>query len=336
MCYSAKVRADYKAYVKEFGAVLSLPEYVREYWEQMGDEWVRKMPSAFRAWFRGPGDAAKAEIAELIDGWTHRQIPEWEAELAKQVERLAVNEGKLQRKVTKTAQEEVRKATAKIEAATAMLQLLAKPNTAAETARIFPQSIAPIIVWENGRRVVKMMRFQCRAARRPSTSDWVFEGPSKRKRMSGTYNARRDNLERYWKGQFGYTHGIVLAECFYEHVWRHEAEGRELRPGEEKEDVILEFRPDNGQLLHIACLWSHWSGAGAGEPGEPDLESFAFITDDPPPEVAAAGHDRCIIPISPDSIDAWLNPDPANLAAMHAILDARDRPYYEHDLAAAA
>lgn len=151
--------------------VIILPEYVREYWDQMGDEWVRKMPSAFRAWFRDPGDAAKAEIAELIEGWTVRQIPDWEAELAKQVERLAVNEAKLQRKVTKTAQEEVRKATDKIAAATATLQMLAKPNTAAETARIFPQSISPIIVWENGRRVVKMMRFQCRAARRPLKSD---------------------------------------------------------------------------------------------------------------------------------------------------------------------
>ena len=64
------------------------------------------------------------------------------------------------------------------------------------------------------------------------------------------------------------------------------------------------------------------------------LLSFAAITDEPPPEVAAAGHDRCIIPIRPENIDAWLNPDPKNLDAMYAILDDRDRPYYEHRLAA--
>jgi hypothetical protein len=50
--------------------------------------------------------------------------------------------------------------------------------------------------------------------------------------------------------------------------------------------------------------------------------------------VAAAGHDRCIVPIKEEHVEAWLNPDPGNLAAMHAILEDRARPYYEHRLAA--
>ena len=37
--------------------------------------------------------------------------------------------------------------------------------------------------------------------------------------------------------------------------------------------------------------------------GEPDLLSFAAITDEPPPEVAAAGHDRCIIPLPESALD---------------------------------
>ena len=68
--------------------------------------------------------------------------------------------------------------------------------------------------------------------------------------------------------------------------------------------------------------------------GEPDLLSFAAITDDPPPEIAAAGHDRCIIPIKAENVAAWLNPDPKYLTAQYAILDDRERPYYEHRLAA--
>ena len=48
----------------------------------------------------------------------------------------------------------------------------------------------------------------------------------------------------------------------------------------------------------------------------------------------AAGHDRCIIPIKPENIEAWLNPGASNLDAMYAILDDKDRPYYEHKLAA--
>ena len=34
------------------------------------------------------------------------------------------------------------------------------------------------------------------------------------------------------------------------------------------------------------------------------------------------------------AIDAWLNPDRNDLGALYAILDDRDRPYYEHRLAA--
>jgi putative SOS response-associated peptidase YedK len=106
-------------------------------------------------------------------------------------------------------------------------------------------------------------------------------------------------------------------------------EGRELAPGEKEENVILEFRPQQTQDMLVACLWSHWTGTG-----EPDLLSFAAITDAPPAEVAAAGHDRCINPIKPEYVDAWLNPDPKNLAAQQAILEDRERPCYEHRMAA--
>ncbi len=93
-------------------------------------------------------------------------------------------------------------------------------------------------------------------------------------------------------------------------------------------NVVLEFRPQPKQEMLVACLWSHW------EEGEEELNSFAAITDEPSPEIAAAGHDRCIIPIKPENVDAWLNPDPKNLEAQYAILDDRARPYYEHRLAA--
>lgn len=142
-------------------------------------------------------------------------------------------------------------------------------------------------------------------------------------------NARRDNLEKFWRGQFGRSHGILLASAFYENVARHAMEHRELGPDEKPENVVLEFKPNTGQDMLVACLWSHWT-----REGEPDLLSFAAITDEPPAEVAAAGHDRCIIPIRPEHVDAWLNPDPKNLKALYDILDDREPMYYEHRLAA--
>ena len=94
---------------------------------------------------------------------------------------------------------------------------------------------------------------------------------------------------------------------------------------------MLEFVPRTGEQMLIACLWSHWTDPKGQEP---DLLSFAAVTDDPEPEVAAAGHDRTIINIKPEHVDAWLNPDPANLQALYAIFDDKRHPYYEHRIAA--
>ena len=94
---------------------------------------------------------------------------------------------------------------------------------------------------------------------------------------------------------------------------------------------VLEFAPRTGEPMYIACLWSEWRDPGGREP---DLLSFAAITDEPEPEVAATGHDRTIINIRPEYLDAWLNPDPRDLAGLHAILHDRRHPYYEHRIAA--
>ena len=121
----------------------------------------------------------------------------------------------------------------------------------------------------------------------------------------------------------------MLASAFYENVKLHRMEGRELAEGEKEENVVLEFKPDGLDEMWVACVWSRWTA-----PGQPSLLSFAAITDEPPPEVAAAGHDRCIIPLKRENVMDWLTPQKSNLAAMHAILDDRERPYYEHRLAA--
>ncbi len=62
--------------------------------------------------------------------------------------------------------------------------------------------------------------------------------------------------------------------------------------------------------------------------------SLVAITDDPEPEVAAAGHGRTIINIRPEHLAAWLNPDPTNLAALYRIFDDKRHPFYGHTLAA--
>lgn len=88
----------------------------------------------------------------------------------------------------------------------------------------------------------------------------------------------------------------------------------------------LQFRPLTGETMLIPCLYSHGTDP---ENKEPDLWSFAAITDEPEPEVAAAGHDRTVVNIKPEHADAWLNPDPENLDALFAIFDDKRHPFYE-------
>ncbi|TCW78745.1 hypothetical protein C5O80_31085 [Burkholderia sp. SRS-46] len=54
---------------------------------------------------------------------------------------------------------------------------------------------------------------------------------------------------------------------------------------------------------------------------------FAAIADDPPAEVAAASHDRCIVPVKSSNVDAWLAPDPSRRTELREILVDRERPY---------
>ena len=54
MCYSAQIRADYKRFFREFGAVLSLRAFAKLYYERQGNPKI-KIPKAV--------DAAQVENA---------------------------------------------------------------------------------------------------------------------------------------------------------------------------------------------------------------------------------------------------------------------------------
>ena len=320
MCYSALVWADYRRYVRAFGAELNIAEFYDIFWRRTKSNPKINIPKSMEAAFAEPKNELERQIKGLIDEFAAGRALKLQQELFKQRTRLADLQRVLSVRSTKAAAEGKRIATDKIEWVLGKLSDLERTEPTDEDSRIFPAHYAPVMVIEDGKRVIKPMRYHCRPAGKPALHD---------ARFPGTYNARRDSLERFWKDQFGYSHGLLVTNAFYENVNRHRVEGRELRPHEKEENVILEFRPRPPQDMLVACLWSKWTG-----PGEPDLISFAAITDEPPSEVFAAGHDRCIIPIRPENIDAWLSPDPKNLAAQYAILDDRERPYYEHRMAA--
>ena len=318
MCYSAQIAAEHKKYERELGVTIDIQRYVELYWDKANGAPV-KTPKAMDDAFLAPRNADEQSIRDAVLAHRAEQATALQQEMFAQAKRLADAERKLRTKPTKAATESQRIARTKIDRAKARMADLTRTELLDRDSRIFPGVYAHVLVMEEGRRVLKPMRYQCRPCGKPAAYD---------RKYPGTYNARRDNLEGFWRGQFGVTHGIVVMDAFFENVARHAVEGRELGHDEVEQSVVLEFHAQSRRPMFAACLWSHWQS-----PGQPDLLSFAAITDEPPPEIAAAGHDRCIIPIKPENIDAWLDPR-QRLADMHALLDDRDRPYYEHRLAA--
>jgi putative SOS response-associated peptidase YedK len=175
---------------------------------------------------------------------------------------------------------------------------------------------AGVIIRQDGQNLLTPMRYFCRPAGKPAFYD---------KKFPGLYNARRDNLTKFWSGQFGSHHALMVVESFFENVRLHVMEHRELAPGEAERNVVLQFTPEPPQPLSIACLWSRWT-----DPQQPDLLGFAAITDEPPADVAAAGHDRCIVSLRPQHVAAWLAPEGRSSAELMALLDDRAPPGFQH------
>ena len=272
MCYSAQVQADYKKYATMFDASLSIREFYEIFYRRGLDPKI-KIPKAVEASFAHPQPDDERAIQAVIGEYKDQQAAKFEEELFKQRKRLADAERTLQSKSTKKAQDDQRISSEKIRQLMGRHADLKRTELFDRDSRMFPGSYVPVMIWEDGKRVIKLMRYGCRQEGKPAFYDVKYPG---------TYNARRDNLQGFWKNQFGHAHGLIVVNAFYENVSRHKAEGRELAPGEDPENLVLEFRPRPTQDMLVACLWSKWTS-----PGEPDLFSFAAITDEPPPEVAA-------------------------------------------------
>lgn len=304
MCYSAQVCEAYSEYCDRFGADIDIETFARLYGMKLHDNRI-KTPPGMDAAFAADTRDDLLPIRAAIEQSRQLQIGKLGQEIVAQRERLTKAELALRTKPTKKAQDDQRIATTRIERAQEKLADLQRVNAPRGDGRMYPGYFVPVLIMEDGRKMVRPMRYQCRIAGSPENFDTRFPG---------TYNARLDSLDGFWRKQFGYTHGVAIVTAFYEYVT--DAQGNKC---------VLEFKPSDGRSMYVACLWSHWTA-----PGKDDLYSFAFITDAPPADVLAAGHDRCIIPLKPAHIDAWLHPDPRDLDTLYGILDDRERPAFIH------
>ena len=318
MCYSAMIEERLKEYERYFNAQIEWSTFETLFAQRLIDGSI-KIPKAVELNFLNPVVHAEQRIRNLIDQYHVAKESEWQQEIFKQKKRLADAERTLKAKETKQALNDQRIATNKIDALINRLNDIKRSTFENRDARIFPFNYAPIVINENGANKIILARYHCRQAGKPVSIDRQFDG---------LYNARRDNLEKFWKTQFTHHHAIMLINSFWENVSLHHYEHRELKEGEAAKNIVLHFNPNPPQLMAVACLWSHWEG----KEGEP-LNSFAAITDEPPPEIAAAGHDRVVITLKHDYVNSWLlgGQDAANYYQM---FDDRERPLFEHRRAA--
>lgn len=309
MCYSAQVQQAYLTYLKRTGAEMDLDQFLEIFGARVSDSSIR-IPRAVERWFDSPANDKESRIKSCIDQYRSAEISRLEKEIFAQKKRLADAGRALSAKPTKAAAESKRIAGNKIEQALTRLERIKTEKPHPAEARIFPLHYAPIVMQAGDRRVLRLARYHCR---KPGELESVD------RRLPGLYNARRDSLGKYWRELFGRTHAVMLVESFFENVDR---EGR---------NQVLHFVPRPAGTLLIACLASEWRDKEGGAP----LLSFAAITDEPPPEVAAAGHDRMIVSLRQENLDAWLKPAGRSAQELDALLADRESPYYEHEVMAA-
>jgi putative SOS response-associated peptidase YedK len=321
MCYSAQVIQMARKLSRQLGIRMDYEEVERLFFRRLDDATLN-ISRGFEANFDVPASDQERRIKDAIDEHRSRTAAKFEKDLFSQKTRLANAQRSLCTKDTKKAREDVRIATAKIATLSTKLSDLRSSDLKPDDNRIFPMVYAGVIVNKDGQNMLTPMRYFCRPAGKPAFYDRQFPG---------LYNARRDNLEKFWGEQFGSHHAIMVVESFFENVKLHTMEHRELQTGEEERNVVLQFKPQPAQTMYIACLWSRWTA-----PQESDVLGFAAITDEPPPDIAAAGHDRCIINLKPEHVETWLTPQGRSREELQTILSDRAVPVFQHEALEAA
>lgn len=319
MCYSALARQDFHVLARRYGAQIALDMFADLFRRRRDSEDI-KLSRALERNFDNPSSPLERQIKADIEAYRAQQVSKWERDLFTQKKRLADAERSLQAKETKKAREDVRIASNKIQTYVDRLADLRRTEPKEDDSRIFPMTYTPMIAAIDGRLQIVPMRYTCRLAGKPANYD---------ARYPGAYNARRDNLSGFWNAVYGRNHAIMVINGFFENVPRHLYEKRELKPDEKPTNMVLQFNPRPAIEMLVACVWDHWKG-----PGAPDLWSFAAVTDEPPPEIAATGHQRCIIVLRDENVREWLSPRGVSRERLQAILSDREVPYYEHRIAA--
>jgi putative SOS response-associated peptidase YedK len=308
MCYSAMIEADLRTLERRFGAQVDWDNF-EEAFDIRSTYPGAMIPSGIDSYLIQSAETpqqkrlakmAKAHYQEEIDKFS-KKLKKFEQDV-KDLEIKIKNGSK-----AKGLEEKLEKRRETVEWHKEKISYYEKIEEQG-APRVFPNFYAPVIIKEKNQHLIRLMRYHLCPKNGKELTPFQYN----------LFNARKDRLldSRTWKPIFGKQHAIFPFYRFYESV-----------EGEKGEAKIIYFEPDNKELMWSAAIFEK------SQKEEKTLWSFAAITDEPPPEVAATGHDRCPVFIAEDHFQQWLSPEKTSATELLLLLDSRVPTVYKHQAA---
>lgn len=307
MCYSAMIEADLRKLQKKFNVKIDWESFDEAYNIRMKYDQAM-IPSGLDSYIiKNAETPLQKRLAKMAKEHYKGEIEKFSAKLKKYEQDVLDFEAKL--KAGSKAKDLKTKLEKRRETVEWHKEKIDYYERIEETGapRVFPNFYAPVIIKDGKEELIRLMRYHLCPKNGKELNAFQYN----------LFNARRDKLleSRTWKPVFGKKHAIFPFLRFYESV--------EGKNGEAK---IIYFEPRDQDIMWSAAIYEESKIA----PGL--IRSFAAITDEPPPEVSAAGHDRCPVFLSEDKFERWLEPQESPLELVE-LLTSVVPAYFEHTAA---
>lgn len=308
MCYSAMIEADLRKLEKQFGVKVDWSSFdeafnIRSQYQQA------MIPSAIDSYIiQNAETPLQKRLAKMAKSHYQDEIEKFSKKLKKFENDVKEFESKLKSgSKIKDLENKLEKRRATVEWHKEKIDYYKKIEEQG-APRVFPNFYAPVIIQDGKDKLLRMMRYHICPKNGKELNAFKYN----------LFNARKDRLldSRTWKPVFGKQHGIFPFYRFYESV-----------PGENGEAKIIYFEPKDQEIMWAASIFEE----AKIESGL--LRSFAAVTDDPPPEVAATGHDRCPVFIKENNFKIWLEPKGHAKEELVELLGSTVSTYFQHKAA---
>lgn len=308
MCYSAMIEADMRKLERQFGVKVDWTSFeeafnIRAKYDQA------MIPSGLDSYIiQNAETPLQKRLAKMAKEHYKAEIEKFSTKLKKYEQDVKDFEAKLKSgSKVKDLAEKLEKRRATVQWHKEKVEYYEKIEETG-APRVFPNFYAPVIIKDGKEQLIRLMRYHLCPKNGKEMNAFKYN----------LFNARRDRLldSRTWKPIFGKQHAIFPFLRFYESV-----------EGENGKAKAIYFQPKDQEIMWSAAIFEE-SKIETGI-----LRTFAAITDEPPPEVAAAGHDRCPVFLAKESFASWLEPKGLSKEELVELLTSIVPTYFEHKAA---